>query len=223
MRKKNIETPKADTQNTEALIRTSSYSEERENHLDAEGEQYIYLKRSSNRKQRDTYEHIMLGQVYDNPDGTQVVIDKEILIVLDGIDHEEDIKNETEERYRDKVSVDNLVRSESSDSTGKDAQNPWNKVETPNTDPFTLLFPDEAPRDEKVEKILAFMETLTDTQRDLIYDHLGAWKYLEDIRRAEIAKGKKEITQQAVSNRWDKIITRGCKYFGVEKPRKRKK
>lgn len=66
------------------------------------------------------------------------------------------------------------------------------------------------------------MDKLTDAQRDLIYDHLGSWKYLADIRREEEERTGQEITQQAMSNRWNKIIARGCKYFGVEKPRKRK-
>lgn len=51
----------------------------------------------------------------------------------------------------------------------------------------------------------------------------GAWKYLEDVRREEEARTGKTVTQQAISNRWNKIIAKGCKHFGVEKSRKRKK
>ena len=81
----------------------------------------------------------------------------------------------------------------------------------------------DAPMDEKVAAILEFMEGLTEAQRDLVYDHLGAWKYLEDVRREEEARTGKTVTQQAISNRWNKIIAKGCKHFGVEKSRKRKK
>ena len=77
--------------------------------------------------------------------------------------------------------------------------------------------------DEKVAAILEFMEGLTEAQRDLDYDHLGAWKYLEDVRSEEEARTGKADTQQAISNRWNKIIAKGCKHYGVEKPRKRKK
>lgn len=77
--------------------------------------------------------------------------------------------------------------------------------------------------DEKVQKILEFMDGLTEAQRDLVYDHLGAWKYLEDVRREEEAGTGKAVTQQTISNRWNKIIAKGCKHFGVEKPCKRKK
>lgn len=44
-------------------------------------------------------------------------------------------------------------------------------------------------------------------------------KYLEDIRREEEAATGKKVTKQAVHNRWARIITKGCKHFGVKKPR----
>lgn len=47
--------------------------------------------------------------------------------------------------------------------------------------------------DEKVQKILEFMEGLTEAQRDLVYEHLGAWKYLEDIRREEETRTGKAV------------------------------
>lgn len=100
---------------------------------------------------------------------------------------------------------------------------PWDEIEDAKSDPFTLLFPEDAPMDEKVKKILEFMEELTEAQRDLVYDHLGAWKYLEEVRREEEARTGKAVTQQAISNRWNKIIAKGCKRFGVEKTRKRRK
>ena len=218
MRKKNTETP-----NTEELIRTSSYREDRKNYLDDKKERYVYWKKSEDKELPDTPIYISLGQEYENEDGTKGFIDKEILILLDGIDHEEDTEQDEYERHRDKVVDDKLARRERSDSTGEDVQNPWDTIADPKDDPFSILYEEEAPIDEKVQKVLEFMEKLTDAQRDLIYDHLGAWKYLEDIRREEEARTGKAITQQAMSNRWNKIIARACKYFGVEKPRKRKK
>ena len=70
-----------------------------------------------------------------------------------------------------------------------------------------------------MEKVLAFIETLTPAQQDLLYAHLGERKFLEDIRREEEAATGKKITKQAMHNRWNKIITKACKYFGVEKPK----
>ena len=167
--------------------------------------------------------HIGLGEEYTDPDGTVRTIDREILIMVDSIDHDEDVEQDEYERHTDKVFSDRLARYERSGKSGEDVVNPWDEIEDIKSDPFTLLFPEDAPMDEKVAAILEFMEGLTEAQRDLVYDHLGAWKYLEDVRREEEARTGKTVTQQAISNRWNKIIAKGCKHFGVEKSRKRKK
>lgn len=52
-----------------------------------------------------------------------------------------------------------------------------------------------------------------------MYAHFGERKFLEDIRREEEAATGKKITKQAMHNRWNKIIAKACKYFGVEKPK----
>lgn len=212
-----------DTKNKEALTRTSSYREDRRNYLEADEERYVYWRMSEDKNQPDTPIYLTPGQEYEKPDGTKGVIDKEILILLDGIDHEEDVEQAEYDRHRDKVFTDKLARHERSGATGKEAENPWDTIEDPKADPFSILYEEDTPVDEKVRQVLEFMEKLTDAQRDLIYDHLGAWKYLEDIRREEEARTGKKITQQAMSNRWNKIIERACKHFGVEKPRKRRK
>ena len=209
-----------ETKNTEALTRTSHYREDRKNYLTEDG--YTYWRWDED-LQKEIPVHIGLGEEYIDPDGTVRTINREILILVDSIDHDEDVREETEERNRDVVFADQAKRAERAGATGEKVADPHDKLAAPNSDPFTLLFEDDASVDEKVQKVLEFMEKLTDAQRDLIYDHLGAWKYLEDIRREEEARTGKAITQQAMSNRWNKIITRGCKYFGVEKPRKRKK
>ena len=79
------------------------------------------------------------------------------------------------------------------------------------------MFDDDAPEHSDIEKVLAFIETLTPAQQDLLYAHLGERKFLEDIRREEEAATGKRITKQAMHNRWNKIIAKACKYFGVEK------
>ena len=89
-------------------------------------------------------------------------------------------------------------------------------------DPFdTIAAPvsKEETGNSMVEQILAFIETLTPSQKDLVYEHLGARKQLEEIRREEEERTGKKITKQAMHNRWNKIITKACKYFGVEKPK----
>ncbi len=211
---------KNEAKSTEALPRTSHYREDRKNYMTEDG--YTYWRWDED-LQKEIPVHIGLGEEYIDPDGTVRTIDREILILIDSIDHDEDVREETEERNRDVVFADKVVRHELVGNTGENAKNPWDTIADPNADSFSILYEEDAPVDEKVLKILEFMDKLTDAQRDLIYDHLGAWKYLEDIRREEEARTGKEITQQAMSNRWNKIIARGCKYFGVEKPRKRRK
>ena len=102
---------------------------------------------------------------------------------------------------------DRLARHERSGKCGEDETNPWDEIEDTKSDPFTLLFPEDAPLDEKVQKILEFMEGLTEAQRDLVYDHLGAWKYLEDVRREEEARTGKAVTQQARATPHNSCLT----------------
>lgn len=110
---------------------------------------------------------------YTDPDGTVRTIDREILIMVDSIDHDEDVEQDEYERHTDKVFSDRLARYERSGKSGEDVVNPWDEIEDIKSDPFTLLFPEDAPMDEKVAAILEFMEGLTEAQRDLVYDHLG--------------------------------------------------
>ena len=201
--------------NKATLTRTSAFRENRRNYLTEDG--YTYWRWDEGLK-KEVPVHIGLGEEYTDPDGTVRTIDREILIMVDSIDHDEDVEQDEYERHTDKVFSDRLTRYERSGKSGEDVANPWDE-----SDPFTLLFQEDAPMDEKVAAILEFMEGLTEAQRDLVYDHLGAWKYLEDVRREEEARTGKAVTQQAISNRWNKIIAKGCKHFGVEKPRKRKK
>ena len=206
--------------NNVALTRTSAFREDRKNYLTEDG--YTYWRWDEDLK-KEVPVHIGLGEEYTDPDGTVRTIDREILIMVDSIDHDEDVEQDEYERHTDKVFSDRLARYERSGKSGEDVVNPWDEIEDIKSGPFTRLFPEDAPMDEKVAAILEFMEGLTEAQRDLVYDHLGAWKYLEDVRREEEARTGKTVTQQAISNRWNKIIAKGCKHFGVEKSRKRKK
>ena len=167
--------------NNVALTRTSAFREDRKNYLTEDG--YTYWRWDEDLK-KEVPVHIGLGEEYTDPDGTVRTIDREILIMVDSIDHDEDVEQDEYERHTDKVFSDRLARCERSGKSGEDVVNPWDEIEDIKSDPFTLLFPEDAPMDEKVAAILEFMEGLTEAQRDLVYDHLGAWKYLEDVRRS---------------------------------------
>lgn len=172
---------------------------------------------------RDTFEKYYVGKVINDYDNKQMFVAAISSYHKELLGDDEDVEQDEYERHTDKVFSDRLARYERSGKSGEDVVNPWDEIEDIKSDPFTLLFPEDAPMDEKVAAILEFMEGLTEAQRDLVYDHLGAWKYLEDVRREEEARTGKTVTQQAISNRWNKIIAKGCKHFGVEKSRKRKK
>ena len=178
--------------NNVALTRTSAFREDRKNYLTEDG--YTYWRWDEDLK-KEVPVHIGLGEEYTDPDGTVRTIDREILIMVDSIDHDEDVEQDEYERHTDKVFSDRLARYERSGKSGEDVVNPWDEIEDIKSDPFTLLFPEDAPMDEKVAAILEFMEGLTEAQRDLVYDHLGAWKYLEDVRREEEARTGKTVTQ----------------------------
>ncbi len=57
--------------------------------------------------------HIGLGEE-SHPDGTVRTIDREILIMVDSIDHDEDVEQDEYERHTDKVFSDRLARYERS-------------------------------------------------------------------------------------------------------------
>jgi hypothetical protein len=60
---------------------------------------------------------------------------------------------------------------------------------------------------------------LTEEQQNLFFAHYGEGKYLEDVRREEEAATGKKVTKQAVHGRWDRIVVKTCRHFGLEKPK----
>lgn len=153
----------------------------------------------------------------DYPDGA------EIILALTESDRDEDEREEALNEHTDKVFQKRLSRYE---NAGDDTQlvNPWEEVAYAQSgkDLFDQLFPDEIPVDERMGKLEAFIATLQPQQVDLVYQHLGARRTLEELRLEEQERTGKPVSQQAFSDRWNKILTRACKFFGVPKSRKRK-
>ncbi len=173
--------------------RKSRVNTSSDNYLDANGN-YVYTRmvRQSNGKwEREVIDVVPLtGE------------NMECIIVLEENDHDVDLA----ERYgAENVDYGFLAQK------GTDEGDPFDRL-------AVQIF-DKAPEHPDMEKVLAFIETLTPAQKDLLYAHLGERKFLEDIRREEEAATGKKITKQAMHNRWNKIIAKACKYFGVEKPK----
>ena len=153
----------------------------------------------------------------DYPDGA------EIILALSDMDYLEDYQEEDIHEHTDKVFQKKIAKFE---CAGDDTQltDPWEEVayDHSGADAFSLLFPDDMPEDERIIKAREFIATLQPQQEDLFYQHIGLGRTLEELRLEEIERTGRDVTQQAYSNRWNKILTRACAYFGVPKPRKRR-
>ena len=194
--------------NNETRKNKSRYNSERNSYMTKDG-RYAYVTWDGESKRKVTH-YIESGK-----EG----VTEELLILLDENDHAWDLQERYQEENAD-YSFRNQQRCHDQ-SSGAYATDPFDTIREKQSDPFKALFSEDIPS-ELISQLLKAMNKLTDAQRDLIYDHLGAMKQLEEIRRDEIAATGKVITQQAMSNRWKKIITRMCKEFDVPVPSKRK-
>ena len=94
-------------EDNETLTRTSAYREDRRNYLTEDG--YTYWRWDEELK-KEVPVHIGLGEEYTDSDGTIRTIDREILILLDSIDHDEDVAQDEYERHADKVFAGKVAR-----------------------------------------------------------------------------------------------------------------
>lgn len=147
-------------------------------------------------------------------------VTEELLIFLDEDDHDTDLQDRYDGENAD-YSFQNKQLAYSKNQDDEKATDPINEIVDKNADPFDFLFPEEEVPNEQLLQLISAMEKLTDAQRDLIYDHFGARKTLEEIRQEEITSTGKYVSQQAFSNRLKKIITRLCKEFDVPVPHRR--
>lgn len=153
-------------------------------------------------------------------------VTSEITIVLDDMDCEVDRQNNLIRKHSDKVFEEKRATydADPADENGDKRVDPWDKVSyqaAQGTDILDQIFPEDKPADARMEKLLELMAGLTDEQRDLIYDHLGARKQFTQIAAEESERKGKPVSRQAISNRWDRILTKLCKGFGVPKPVRR--
>lgn len=177
--------------------RKSKVNTNSDNYLDANGN-YVYTRMV--RRPNGQWEREIIDIV------PMTAENMECIIVLEENDHDTALA----ERYdAENTDYDFLAKKDANEG-----------------DPFDRIAVDifeDAAETPNLEQILAFIETLTPAQKDLLYAHLGERKFLEDIRREEEAATGKKITKQAMHNRWNKIIAKAGKYFGVEKPKQEHK
>jgi len=189
--------------------RKSRYNPNRNSYMTKDG-RYAYITWDEENKCNITH-YVEVGK-----DG----VTEEILVFLDEDDHDSDLQ----ERYIDEnadYGFQNKQLDYHKNQEDENLTDPINEIEDKHANPFDLLFPKDEALNEQLLQLISAMDKLTEAQRNLIYEHFGARKTLEEIRQAEIDSTGKDVSQQAFSNRLKRIITQLCKEFDVPAPRKR--
>ena len=197
----------------------SHYNDDRDSYIDKNGN-YVYTQ------------WVKVGKTYERRVVDIIPLTEEnrdIIILLDGSDHDMDLQDRYAAENADYGMENRKQRqADGSQTDGDDDQtfdsDPMESIADPRADVMKTLFPDDTPGNPLVMQAEEFIEThLKPAQQDMIYGHLGEGKYLEDLRREENERTGKEVKKAAYHDRWDRIIQKGCRYFGVEKPKQQKK
>ncbi len=200
-------------------VRKSEFDPKRECYMDGDGN---YTYNTWVQQPNGLWE---LKPVYTAKIGEKDVT-SEITIVLDDMDCADDCANNQIRKHRDKVFDEQCVAYDAdfSDENGDKRIDPWDKASyqaAQGTDILDQIFPVDKPSDARMERLLELMTGLTEEQRDLIYDYLGARKQFTQIAAEESERKGKPVSRQAISNRWDRIFAKLCKGFGFPKPVRR--
>ena len=197
----------------------SHYNDDRDSYIDKNGN-YVYTQ------------WVKVGKTYERRVVDIIPLTEEnrdIIILLDGSDHDMDLQDRYAAENADYGMENRKQRqADGSQTDGDDDQtfdsDPMESIADPRADVMKTLFPDDTQGNPLVMQVEEFIEThLKPAQQDMIYGHLGEGKYLEDLRREENERTGKEVKKAAYHDRWDRIIQKGCRYFGVEKPKQQKK
>lgn len=142
--------------------RKSTFNQERDHYLDEDGN-YVYTKwvqRPNGKWERVVTDIIPL-----------TAENMEIIILLDGDDHDTDLQGRYEEENAD-YRIRNQQNNSHGDSEDEDdfAADPIEGIADPHGDVFDHLYPEDKPADPKVQAVEAFIpEELTPGQQDLVY------------------------------------------------------
>jgi hypothetical protein len=188
----------------------SHFNDSRDSYVDESGN-YVYtrwVKRDNGKWEREVVATIPFTDE-----------NRDIIILLDQNDHDCDLQERYDEENAD-YSIRNQRSSTHGDSEDEFDSDPIENIEDRSGDVFSQLHPDEQLVDPRTQEMETFVRSeLSAGQQDLFFGHLGEGKFLEDIRREEEAVTGKKVTKQAVHGRWDRILTKTCRHFGVEKPK----
>ncbi len=202
-----------------------------------------FRRKSRINKNRDCYLDKDFNYVYKRPvkqsDGTYKNEEfkipyseenRDVFILLDSVDHESELRDRYEEENKDWKFQNKLDKHYSEIANGDDGEfrdDPIDCIADPDSDVFERAFPEymeATPEELRCKEVREWISSLPESQQNLIFDHLGGeQKFLEEIRREEEQETGKKITKQAMHNRWDKILTKACKHYGVEKQKQKRK
>lgn len=196
---------------TTPFERKSHFNNSRDSYVDESGN-YIYTQWVQ--QENDRWEREVVATIPFTDEN------RDIIILLDQDDHDADLGGRYDDENAD-YSFLNQQKKSNLDSAEDDdfRDDPIDCIVDKSADTFSLLFQEEAPTDPRIAEITEWIHSLPESQINLIYEHLGAMKFLEDIRREEELCTAKAITKQAMHNRWNKIIAKARKHFGVDKPK----
>ena len=201
-------------------IRKSEYDPERECYMDGQGN-YVYNQWVQQPNGQWELKPTCIVNIGEND------VTADITIYLDDMDCDDDRANNMIRKTRDKIFSEQCAAydADPTDENGNRRVDPWDKASyqaAQGTDILDQIFPNIKPADPQMKKLLELMDGLSEEQLDLIYAHLGERKQFTQIAAEESERKGKTVSRQAISNRWDRIITKLCKGLGVPKPVRRK-
>ena len=202
-------------------IRKSEYSEDRECYMDKDGN-YVYNTWVKQPNGKYRLEPVCIAKIGEEG------VTAEYTILLDDIDCEDDRKNESIRKNRDGAYEAAVADYENDclDDDGGKKIHPLDKATFKTNqcrDLADLLYGDKPAEDPRILQLRVFMDKLlTEDQWNLFYEHLGLNKGFTEIAAEESLRLDKKVTRQAVQNRWNKIIAKLCKAFGVPVPKRTK-
>lgn len=173
---------------------TKYFNPSRSHYTDKDGN-YVY-----------TYQQIQDDGTYKDVKTVIELTDETVNIirVLQESDRQMDLQDIYQRRQEDKL----IKNSKEENEDGEMYKTmPIENIADKNADIFKILF------EEEIEDLSAdydvFMSTLTENQRDLIYDHVNLGKSLAQISK----ENGNKVSVKAYESRWAKIRKKAISYF----------
>ena len=184
-------------------IRKSNYNPNRMSYLTADGKYYCYDRQDE--------------------DGRTVTIKievtpelEEITLMLDELDHEEDLQDRYQNENLDPIFKDLAARDEQTDHI--------QSIPDHSTNPENIIFKEEEKSDPLVEKVRETVDNeFTDEQRDLFFSHYGMGMKFTEIAEKEGEQTGKIPGASSMSNRNSRVLNKVAKALGTEPTKKLKK